>query len=166
VIEIYSFFVVLNPLIHLSGCTSDQAQTIISLRPFISGDDIRSKLGQGKKKATGISPRMFEECTEMFKVYGSVDNVLEDCERIGSSLRATIDSWSPSKDAQSAEDGAVSFLSLGPLEKQKNYLTSQPSLLSDTVTLKEYQLLGVNWLNLLYHSNLSCILADEMGTYV
>ena len=107
---------------------------------------------------------MFEECTEMFKVYGSVDNVLEDCERIGSSLRATIDSWSPSKDAQSADDGAVSFLTLGPLKKQKNYLTSQPSLLSDTVSLKEYQLLGVNWLNLLYHSNLSCILADEMGT--
>jgi SWI/SNF-related matrix-associated actin-dependent regulator 1 of chromatin subfamily A len=106
---------------------------------------------------------MFEECTEMFKGYGSVDNVLEDCERIGSSLRATIDSWNPTKDSQATEDGAVSLLSLGPLKEQKNYLTFQPSLLSDTVTLKEYQLLGVNWLNLLYHSNLSCILADEMG---
>lgn len=147
------------------GCTSDQAQAIISLRPFTSGDDIRSKLGQGKKKATGISPRMFEECTEMFKGYGSVDNVLEDCERIGCSLRAVIDSWNPSEDAQPSEDGTLSLLSLGSLKSQKNYLSSQPGLLSDTVTLKEYQLLGVNWLNLLYHSNLSCILADEMGTY-
>lgn len=155
----------LDYLTHGSGCTPEQAQTIISLRPFISGQDIRSKLRQGKKKSTGISPRMFEECTDMFKGYGSVDNVLEDCERIGSSLRATIDSWNPSKDSQIEEDGALSLLSLGPFGQQKNYLTSQPCLLSATVTLKEYQLLGVNWLNLLYHRNLSCILADEMGTY-
>lgn len=101
----------------------------------------------------------------MFKGYGSVDNVLEDCERIGASLRANIASWNASNDAQSADDGAISLLSLGSLKEQKDYLTSQPSLLSDTVILKEYQLLGVNWLNLLYRSNLSCILADEMGMY-
>ncbi len=108
---------------------------------------------------------MFEDCIDMFKGYGSVDNVLEDCERIGASLRASITSWNPSKDAQSAQDGAISLLSLEPLKDQRDYLTSQPSLLSDTVILKEYQLLGVNWLNLLYRSNLSCILADEMGMY-
>jgi len=157
------------PLTTTVGCTAEQAKIIISLRPFTSGDDIRDKLNQGKKKAgpTGISPRMFEDCTEMFKGYGSVDNVLEDCERIGATLRSTISSWSPSKDALVAEEGVVSLLSLGPLKNHnaKNYLTTQPKLLSDTVTLKEYQLLGVNWLNLLYRSNLSCILADEMGVY-
>ena len=160
----FFFFISLSCTI---GCTPDQAQILITLRPFTSGDDIRSKLGQGKKKAgpTGISPRMFEDCTEMFQGYGSVDNVLEDCERIGAELRVTISSWTPSRDVQDTEDGAVSLLTLGSLKDRTGYLTSQPDLLSDTVTLKEYQLLGVNWLNLLYRSNLSCILADEMGTY-
>ena len=155
------------------GCTREQAETIISFRPFQSTDDIRNKLGQGRKKAgpNGISPRMFEDCTAILKGYGSVDNVLEDCEQIGASLRTTISSWNLDGDGtnslENAEDGALSLLSLGSLKhhKAQKYLTNQPTMLSDNVTLKEYQLLGVNWLNLLYRRNLSCILADEMGTY-
>ncbi|KIM40085.1 hypothetical protein M413DRAFT_28618 [Hebeloma cylindrosporum] len=159
----------LEALQELTGCTAEQGQTLISLRPFESGDDIRSKLGQGKKKAgpTGISPRMLEDCVQILKGYGSVDSILESCEKIGSSLRATISSWTTSKGptVEAVEDGAISLLSLTSLKKSKgqNYLTSQPKLLSQNVLLKEYQLLGVNWLNLLYRRNLSCILADEMG---
>ena len=114
---------------------------------------------------------MFEDCTAILKGYGSVDNVLEDCEQIGASLRTTISSWNLDGDGTNssgnAEDGALSLLSLGSLKhhKAQKYLPNQPTLLSDNVTLKEYQLLGVNWLNLLYRRNLSCILADEMGTY-
>ncbi|KAF8973224.1 SNF2 family N-terminal domain-containing protein [Flammula alnicola] len=158
-----------DALQELTGCTAEQAKTIIRFRPFESAEDIRNKLGHGKKKAgpTGLSPRMFEDCTEMLKGYGAVDSVLEDCERIGSGLRATIASWSTNdaEPADNAEDGAFSLASLAQLKKHKaqNYLTTQPKLLPEDVSLKEYQLLGVNWLNLLYRSNLSCILADEMG---
>ena len=63
-------------------------------------------------------------------------------------------------------DGALVLDSLPvgePLGTDGDYLRKQPSLLADTVQLKEYQLLGVNWLNLLYRKDLSCILADEMG---
>lgn len=153
------------------GCTSEQATTIISLRPFSSVEDVKTKLGQGKKKVgpSGLSPRMFEDCAEILKGYGAVDTVLEDCERIGASLRTTIASWSTSNNDSetTAEDGGVNLVSLASLSKRKaqNYLTTQPKLLSKNVSLKEYQLLGVNWLNLLYRSNLSCILADEMGMY-
>lgn len=119
---------------------------------------------------------MFDECTKIFQGYGSVDNILEDCEHIGSQLRSSIASWTSSAVLENGqdvtgplvnqiEDGALSLLHLEPSEDKapKDYLVSQPTLLSDTVQLKEYQLLGVNWLNLLYQSNLSCILADEMG---
>lgn len=105
----------------------------------------------------------------MLKGYGAVDTVLEDCERIGSSLRSTISSWNTdtSNSAESVVDGALTLVSIAQLAKRKtqSYLTTQPRLLNKGVLLKEYQLLGVNWLNLLYRSNLSCILADEMGTY-
>ncbi|TFK44749.1 SNF2 family N-terminal domain-containing protein [Crucibulum laeve] len=164
----------------LTGCTLEQADAIVNLRPFDSVDDLNTKLGQGRKKAgpAGISPKMFEECKNIFQGYGTVDTILEDCEQIGATLRAAIATWTTTSsigkgktkedrftELPDADDGALSLRSLAPLKQQKpkDYLEQQPSLLSKTVQLKEYQLLGVNWLNLLYRSQLSCILADEMG---
>lgn len=49
------------------------------------------------------------------------------------------------------------------LNNPKRYFKSKPALLAPEVDLKNYQQVGVNWLNLLYQNNLSCILADEMG---
>lgn len=43
------------------------------------------------------------------------------------------------------------------------YFKKKPSLLSDAITLKDYQQVGINWINLLFQKQLSCILADEMG---
>jgi len=138
----------------------------------MSPEDVRSRLGTGKKKSgsSGISSRMFDDCVDMLKEYGLVDNVLESCERIGARLRFSIASWAPRKQdivEDNVEEGALSLTSVtAKNSKPKNYLTSQPKLLANNVTLKEYQLLGVNWLNLLYSSHLSCILADEMGMYL
>ena len=163
------------------GCSPEQANAIIGLRPFNSVDDLNTKLGQGRKKVgpTGISPRMFEECQAIFEGYGEVDSILDDCEQIGADLRAAIATWTTTpavvgkgkaKEEEALggmEEGALSFVSFVPSrhQKPKDYLLTQPTLLSETVQLKDYQLLGVNWLHLLYRSNLSCILADEMGMY-
>lgn len=125
---------------------------------------------------------MFEDCQAIFEGYGEVDSILEDCEQIGADLRAAIATWTTapavgkgkareedvlSSLTDSVEDGALSFVSFSPSrnQKPKDYLLTQPTFLSETVQLKDYQLLGVNWLHLLYRSNLSCILADEMGMY-
>lgn len=43
------------------------------------------------------------------------------------------------------------------------YIQTQPSKLSEGTVLKDYQLLGVNWLNMLWEKKIGCILADEMG---
>jgi SWI/SNF-related matrix-associated actin-dependent regulator 1 of chromatin subfamily A len=126
---------------------------------------------------------MFEDCTIIFEGYGQVDSILEDCERIGSTLRVAIASWTGGKGKNNrvpnqtsidnlnegdTEEGSVSLLSISPLkaQKPKDYLVAQPTLLANDVELKEYQLLGVNWLQLLYRRKLSCILADEMGASI
>jgi len=126
---------------------------------------------------------MFEDCTAIFEGYGTVDRILEDCEHIGATLRAAIATWTSEDDLDKGkakditnpaalfnetEDGALNLLSLAPprAQKPKDYLVTQPALLSRDVQLKEYQLLGVNWLQLLYRRHLSCILADEMGMFV
>lgn len=126
---------------------------------------------------------MFDDSTNIFKGYGAVDGILEECEELGASLRDIIASWSANTkgkgkdDGQSSsrnspalsviEDGALSLVDLDAVQKHtsKDFLVSQPSTLSEGTRLKDYQLLGVNWLNLLYSKGLSCILADEMGKW-
>jgi len=39
----------------------------------------------------------------------------------------------------------------------------QPSIMAESVILKDYQVVGINWLSLLFNNDLSCILADDMG---
>ncbi|EPT05043.1 hypothetical protein FOMPIDRAFT_136854 [Fomitopsis schrenkii] len=164
----------------LTGCSMDQAKKIIELRPFTSVDDLKTKLGQGRKKAgpAGISSRMFEDCLNIFEGYGRVDDILQDCEQIGAELKLEIARWTdggsvkPGRVASSSRSSSISADGEGALaltaqalsdRKPSYYLTSQPSLISKDVQLKGYQMIGVNWLNLLYRKKLSCILADEMG---
>lgn len=49
-----------------------------------------------------------------------------------------------------------------PGQKKHGYFP-QPTMMGEGVTLKDYQIVGVNWLALLYEKGLSCILADDMG---
>jgi SWI/SNF-related matrix-associated actin-dependent regulator 1 of chromatin subfamily A len=168
---------------YVLGCSLAQADHIIKLRPFANVEDLTAKLHQGKKRAGpgGISTRMFQDCTNIFAGYSSVDSVLDDCERIGTQLRSAIASWTsadPSGKTRSGEqdmglangetdDGALSLTALVPGKgsTSKDCLTVQPTLLSNDIKLKDYQLTGVSWLRLVYRKRLSCILADEMGQY-
>ena len=43
--------------------------------------------------------------------------------------------------------------------KPKTNLFGQPSVMSKDITLKDYQIVGINWLSLLFENKLSCILA-------
>ncbi|THG99947.1 hypothetical protein EW026_g2522 [Hermanssonia centrifuga] len=166
----------------LTGCSMEQASKIIEFRPFSSVSDLNTRLGQGRKKAgpAGISSRMFEDCTSIFEGYGTVDNILAKCETIGSRLKAEIATWTggatregKQKEKVSSipgtpdlgEDGALSLRSQAALALRKPdyYISAQPASLSPDLQLKEYQMLGINWLNLLYKEKYSCILADEMG---
>ena len=56
--------------------------------------------------------------------------------------------------------------SAGEVKKQLRNRQSffpQPSVMAEGVVLKDYQVVGVNWLSLLFGRDLSCILADDMG---
>lgn len=48
-------------------------------------------------------------------------------------------------------------------KKVIKFFKGKPRLLSPNLQLKDYQQMGINWLNLLYHNGMSCILADDMG---
>ncbi|KAH0544191.1 hypothetical protein FGG08_001636 [Glutinoglossum americanum] len=61
-------------------------------------------------------------------------------------------------------DGDIKILSASRTAKaNKDIFAKQPSIMSEDTVLKDYQIVGLNWLILLFEHKLSCILADEMG---
>ncbi|WFD22110.1 DNA helicase [Malassezia equina] len=152
-----------SSLVDTINCSPEQADTIISLRPFDTVDEVHEKLGD--KSAKGVSPRLFTNCVELMAGYMEVDEVLAKCETIGSQISEAMSSWRTKEEKASDEGaGALSFSQVQrDGTKRENYLDKQPSNLADGVVLKDYQLIGISWLNLLYRKDTSCILADEMG---
>jgi SWI/SNF-related matrix-associated actin-dependent regulator 1 of chromatin subfamily A len=128
------------------------------------------------------------------QAYSAVDKVFEECRRVGDELSRIMKIWSaaankvakpatdaPAPAAAPATDAGLNFVQLNdqlikssteaanasPHLKDafQGYLTDQPKGVPDTITLKGYQMLGVNWLYLLFRKKHSCILADEMGAH-
>ncbi|CAD0106310.1 unnamed protein product [Aureobasidium uvarum] len=61
------------------------------------------------------------------------------------------------------DDDIVKPKTSRPNKLKKNIFLKQPTNMSTDITMKDYQLFGLNWLNLLWSKKLSCILADDMG---
>jgi SWI/SNF-related matrix-associated actin-dependent regulator 1 of chromatin subfamily A len=61
------------------------------------------------------------------------------------------------------DDDIVKPKTSRPNKLKKNIFLKQPTNMSTDLTMKDYQLFGLNWLNLLWSKKLSCILADDMG---
>ncbi|KAL8724006.1 MAG: hypothetical protein Q9166_008184 [cf. Caloplaca sp. 2 TL-2023] len=61
--------------------------------------------------------------------------------------------------ASADEEGDIAIA----VKRNRKAILSQPKLLDVDVVLKDYQIVGVNWLSLLFENGLSCILADDMG---
>ncbi|EJT46430.1 chromosome organization and biogenesis -related protein [Trichosporon asahii var. asahii CBS 2479] len=159
------------------ACSEEQANKIISLRPYADADEVAAKL----RKARGVSFKLFEQYVDIMEGYVQIDSCLNRCESIADEIANTLSVWKGASTASDSVTGTPSnlndvkvdvakvselLLSETNTHKRKilaSYIRQQPSLLSDGTVLKDYQLLGVNWLNLLYSRKIGCILADEMG---
>jgi len=172
-------------LTELVGCTLEQAGLLANLRPFATPDEFRTKT----RKQKGLGNNLFDAYLDLQDGMKEVDKILSNCEAIGKQLNKVMRIWVGEVNPAEAEaatapgtaaDGDVGLNLVAVKEEDvvkavetaddpavkeafDGYLTRQPELVSDKIQLKDYQLLGVNWLHLLYRRQLSCILADEMG---
>ena len=157
----------------------EQAAKILALRPYEDSEAVRVKL----TKARGVSIKLFEQYTEIMEGYVQIDSCLNRCEAIAGDVARTLAIWrgasmisdsvvgTPRSDG--LNDVKVDVARVSELLRQETdmkkrkilgaYIQTQPPILSEGTVLKDYQLLGVNWLNLLYSKKIGCILADEMG---
>ncbi|EIW68885.1 hypothetical protein TREMEDRAFT_31047, partial [Tremella mesenterica DSM 1558] len=160
-------------------CSIAQAETIIRLRPYSNAEEVRTKL----TKARGVSPKLFEQYVEIMEGYVQIDACLNRCASIAADVADALAVWRGASNTNDSVVGTPRSDGLNDvkvdvakvselLRKETNqrkrkilssYIQQQPASLSKGTVLKDYQLLGLNWLNLLYSKKIGCILADEMG---
>lgn len=68
-----------------------------------------------------------------------------------------------STNASQTEDANEDEIRQMTRKERSSKFIQKPANMSDSLVLKDYQVVGINWLALLYKEKLSCILADEMG---
>ncbi|KAM0789643.1 hypothetical protein ACM66B_000447 [Microbotryomycetes sp. NB124-2] len=170
-------------LTELAGCNAAQATMVVKMRPFTDVDDFKART----RKQKGVGNMMMETYLDVVTGMGEVDKVLTRCEQIGVELSRIMRIWQsgaavsdPNGGQQHANPDDVGMSMVAISEETirqrvdtsqdptvraafSGYIRKQPAGVPDSVKLKDYQMLGLNWLNLLWSRRTSCILADEMG---
>ncbi|CAI5756135.1 unnamed protein product [Candida verbasci] len=176
----------LDDIIDISGIEPTFAEKVLEKRPFetiyeISDYNFDEPLNK-RKKTMGL--KMIETIESSLRGYKAIDSIIKKCSEFGDIVNRQMKLWGVSKNE---ENGELDVLELNPedkteeeeeeeeeeddddnviiVKKQKGlrYIKEKPPLLADDITLNNYQQVGINWINCLYHNKLSCILADEMG---
>ena len=169
-----------------AGVTAEVATHVVSSRPFKSLSAIKTLpalvAANGRKKQSALGEKLLAKCDEMFESYEAVDYVVKKCESIAEPLVKAMNSWgvkvhgskqgelemtsfrSPSTSSHDSGIGTpVSDIEEERAKRPLAKFVGQPTCMPDNVQMKDYQIVGLNWLRLLYERQLSGILADDMG---
>lgn len=180
-------------LADLSNEKSEVAELIISKRPFRTLDAVcnvsaAAPTKSGRKSAKKpIGEKVYDVCRDMLEGYEAVDELVAQCDAIGKPITDAMKQWGIDM-AAAAKEGELALTNLEesiqdsgigtpassvpdddddvvrPKSKgKKNVFLKKPSIMAPDLVHKDYQLFGLNWLNLLWSKKLSCILADDMG---
>ncbi|KEF59850.1 uncharacterized protein A1O9_04698 [Exophiala aquamarina CBS 119918] len=175
-------------LVDTASTSKELAQFFVSQRPFKSLDAITEiqdpslKPTKGRRKTAPIGERLVEKVEAMLESYDAVDFLVQRCQNLAKPLATEMKRWGINM--HGSQSGELEMVSLHEVQKthdsgigtpvsdedpdnvrqpgSRNRI-GQPSSMSPDIQMKDYQIAGVNWLNLLYKRNLSCILADDMG---
>jgi len=179
-------------IVDMTNTTQENAEAVVTARPFKTLDKVRlvesaKVLKSGKKsKRAPIGDKIVDTAMQMMSGYQAVDSLVKACDEIAKPIRAEMETWglkvhglsgeleltsfeedhdsgigSPISAATSTkgdDDGEVKITK----KRSFNYL-KKPDLMAEDCVLKDYQIVGLNWLAMMYRQKNSCILADEMG---
>jgi SWI/SNF-related matrix-associated actin-dependent regulator 1 of chromatin subfamily A len=163
---------------------------VLDKRPFRDLDSVRdisitSATKSGKKsRARPVGDKLVEDCSAMLRGYDAVDELVKSCEKLAEPVQKALKAWGVRETSEGelqlmnldeahdsgigtpssvshAEDGARGA-SQGATKARGTFIRQPPNM-NPEYTLKDYQLVGINWLNLLFTKETSCILADDMG---
>ncbi|OAL55795.1 hypothetical protein IQ07DRAFT_583235 [Pyrenochaeta sp. DS3sAY3a] len=153
--------------------------------------DLQQKKAGKKPRKPRITfgARLVEAAEDMWDAYSTIDRVVQQCEEMGKPMINGMARWgvnifgtskdgevevtSIDSDSSSTRDSGYHTPRSGHAsdadEKivrnatSRSKLLTKPSIMNDDIELKDYQVVGLNWLNLLWQNGISGILADDMG---
>ncbi|GAP83366.1 putative chromodomain-helicase-DNA-binding protein 3 [Rosellinia necatrix] len=142
-------------LAQISGFSTVDSKLLVSHRPFdtIFDAEIVSKKeskAKYKSKRVQIGSLFVEKLTSWFAAFHAASEVIKQCEERGAKLQKAMANWTMDKNGRCQEGTTLP-------------VSEKPRLMAEDITLKTYQLLGLNWMNLLHSKRFSGILADDMG---
>ena len=141
-----------------------------------------------RKQKRPIGDKIVDVCETMYEGYQAVDELVAYCKELRKPITEGMKKWGVDV-IGAARDGEIDLVNLNGANKSptmrdsgigtpatvsgdedtkkpvgsNSALFPQPKLMSQDITMKDYQIIGVNWLDLLFRNKLSCILADDMG---
>ncbi|CAH0481841.1 unnamed protein product [Peronospora belbahrii] len=158
-----------------------------SNKVWVGSDGWRSRSGECKSKKESSSAMKFtneirSECDDSdedehySRSHDEVGRLLAECEGIARKLRQSVRNWSgnatkstalspPTSSVDATDEDGVVHMSLASINGGDRRVITQADIpdICETLELKPYQVVGVNWLLLLHENNVSGVLADEMG---
>ena len=148
---------------------------------------------RGGKAPKPIGDKIVDKCVDMWTGYLAIDALVSEVETLGKPVADEMKKWGvdtfgkregeleltniapvkPEAPVRLEHDSGIATPSSSRRSpdsdddmvrsKRKSRLIEQPSIMARDLVMKDYQVVGINWLRLLYENELSCILADDMG---
>lgn len=177
-------------LVDIAAIPEDLATFLLSHKPFrnlAEARKVNTKVStKGAKRGAQqlLGDKIVDQCIDMWTGYEAVDMLVGQCEVLGKPIGDEMKKWGVDVFG-AARDGELELVSFEKMPGEKgsirdsgigtptsdeesfnqdqNAFFPQPKMMSQKIVLKDYQIVGINWLYLLFRKNLSCILADDMG---
>ncbi|KAI5867043.1 SNF2 family N-terminal domain-containing protein [Durotheca rogersii] len=159
---------------YLNSCTAEElgrmtgmvadAKLMVSSRPFKSLIDAEKVYRKDKSKSktkrrpSPVGEVIVEKLTSWFQACDAATAVITECEKRGVALREAMSTWPLDRNGEPKRNSESDSETLPELP-----ISKKPELMSQSIELKSYQLVGVNWMSLLHSKGYSGILADDMG---
>ncbi|RGP75004.1 hypothetical protein FLONG3_5872 [Fusarium longipes] len=160
----------------MTGMKEDQLACMIEKRPF---DDITKarrvtvgkKSGARKASRVSIGENVVDAVEVFHNAVDAIDSVVAKCERDAKAIKQQVDTWDIDtfghdklqEHRQDSEDLPPTPTSISATKYVRPPIAKQPKYMDGHCKMKPFQLVGLNWMSLLYNFNIGCILADEMG---
>lgn len=142
----------------ISGMPVSDTKLLVAAQPFSSLEDaqmVSRKVKSGARKASKVSVgfAIVEKLVTWFKAFKAAAAAIKACEDRGKQIESVMSKWEVDRNGLPRKDKGLLRL---PIKKR-------PALMDESVELKPYQLLGLNWMSLIHKKGYSGILADDMG---
>ncbi|KAL7628788.1 DNA-dependent ATPase fun30 [Parahypoxylon ruwenzoriense] len=146
----------------MTGMLAD-ARLMVASRPFKRIRDAEKIARKDKSKSKSrrgalVGGVIVEKLSSWFQACEAATAVINECDRRGAELQSDIARWPVDRNGKPKTGSELNSRTLARLP-----ISKKPCLLGESVQLKSYQLVGLNWMSLLHSKGYSGILADDMG---